>query len=87
METYASESASYRAAFDIEEKINELLEQGVSHQEAELKGVEEFAIECSILKVSVSEKAQNVQTKEFKFLEGWASLQMLLWKWHGEMHV
>ena len=57
--TYVSESASYRAAFDIEEKIAQLLEQGLSHQEAELKGVEEFAIECSILKVSVSEKAQN----------------------------
>ena len=57
--TYVSESASYRAAFDIEEKIAQLLEQGLSHQEAELKGVEEFAIECSILKVSVSEKAQH----------------------------
>ena len=57
--TYVSESASYRAAFDIEEKIAQLLEQGLSHQEAELKGVEEFAIECSILKVSVSEKAQD----------------------------
>ena len=41
METYASESASYRAAFDIEEKIAQLLEQGLSHQEAELKGVED----------------------------------------------
>ena len=57
--TYVSESASYRAAFDIEEKIAQLREQGLSHQEAELKGVEEFAIECSILKVSVSEKAQD----------------------------
>ena len=57
--TYVSESASYRAAFDIEEKIAQLLKQGLSHQEAELKGVEEFAIECSILKVSVSEKAQD----------------------------
>jgi len=57
--TYVSESASYRAAFDIEEKIAQLLEQGLSHQEAELKGVEEFAIECSILKVSVSEKTQD----------------------------
>ena len=58
-DTYVSESASYRAAYDIEEKINELLEEGLTHQDSELKGVEEFAIECSILKVSVSEKAQN----------------------------
>ena len=33
--------------------------EGTSHQEAELKGVEEFAIECSILKVAVSEDVQN----------------------------
>ena len=32
---------------------------GNSHQEAELKGVEEYAIECSILKVTVSEDVQN----------------------------
>ena len=70
METYASESASYRAAFDIEEKINELLEQGVSHQEAELKGVEEFAIECSILKVSVSEKAQKCSDEGIQIFGG-----------------
>ncbi|HSP82312.1 MAG TPA: acyl-CoA dehydrogenase family protein, partial [Gillisia sp.] len=34
-------------------------EEGESHQDAELKGVEEFAIECSILKVAVSEDLQN----------------------------
>src|SRR5690606_40255760 len=32
---------------------------GNSHQEAELKGVEEYAIECSILKVAVSEDLQH----------------------------
>jgi alkylation response protein AidB-like acyl-CoA dehydrogenase len=31
---------------------------GNSHQDAELKGVEEYAIECSILKVTVSEDVQ-----------------------------
>ncbi len=56
--TYAGESATYRAAGDIENRIKMRLENGNSHQEAELKGVEEFAIECSILKVAVSEDAQ-----------------------------
>lgn len=56
---YVTESASYRAAFDIERRINELLTEGLTHQEAELKGVEEFAVECSILKVAGSENAQN----------------------------
>ena len=70
MNTYVSESASYRAAFDIEEKIAELREQGLSHQEAELKGVEEFAIECSILKVSVSEKAQDCTDEGIQIFGG-----------------
>ncbi len=56
--TYASESASYRAAKDIEDRINARLADGNSHSEAELKGVEEYAIECSILKVTVSEDVQ-----------------------------
>jgi alkylation response protein AidB-like acyl-CoA dehydrogenase len=56
--TYASESASYRAAKDIEDRINARLANGNSHSEAELKGVEEYAIECSILKVTVSEDIQ-----------------------------
>ena len=56
---YAGESATYRAAKSIEDRINARITEGTSHQEAELKGVEEFAIECSILKVAVSEDVQN----------------------------
>ena len=55
---YAGESATYRAAADIENRINNIVSEGNSHQAAELKGVEEFAIECSILKVAVSEDVQ-----------------------------
>jgi alkylation response protein AidB-like acyl-CoA dehydrogenase len=55
---YAGESASYRAAKDIEDRIAAREAEGTSHQEAELKGVEEYAIECSILKVAVSEDVQ-----------------------------
>ncbi len=57
--TYVGESASYRAAKDIEDRILIREASGNSHQEAELKGVEEYAIECSILKVAVSEDIQN----------------------------
>ncbi len=57
--TFAGESATYRAAQSIEDRINARVAEGTSHQEAELKGVEEFAIECSILKVAVSEDVQN----------------------------
>lgn len=55
---YVGESASYRAAKDIEDRIALRHEAGASHQEAELKGVEEYAIECSILKVAASEDLQ-----------------------------
>lgn len=57
--TYVSESACYRAAKEIEDRIAMRIENGNSHQQAELKGVEEYAIECSILKVAVSENLQN----------------------------
>src|SRR5690606_32911384 len=56
---YAGESATYRAAKNIEDRIALRQAAGNSHQEAELKGVEEYAIECSILKVAVSEDVQN----------------------------
>ena len=55
---YAGESACYRAANDVQSKIDEYESTGLSKQESELKGVEEFALECSILKVSISEDMQ-----------------------------
>lgn len=57
--TYVSESACYRAAKEIEDRIAMRIENGNSHHQAELKGIEEYAIECSILKVAVSENVQN----------------------------
>jgi alkylation response protein AidB-like acyl-CoA dehydrogenase len=67
---YAGESATYRAAHDIETRINIRVEEGNSHQEAELKGVEEFAIECSILKVAVSEDVQNCTDEGIQIFGG-----------------
>ena len=56
---FATESAAYRAASDIENKINELKSSGASSQESELKAFEDFAVECSILKVAGSDNGQN----------------------------
>lgn len=67
---YAGESASYRAAKDIEDRINMRIADGDSHQEAELKGVEEYAIECSILKVTVSEDVQNCADEGIQIFGG-----------------
>jgi alkylation response protein AidB-like acyl-CoA dehydrogenase len=57
--TYVGESAVYRASKNIEDRIAMREAAGNSHQEAELKGVEEYAIEASILKIALSEDAQQ----------------------------
>ena len=67
---YAGESASYRAAKGIEDRITAREAEGATHQEAELKGVEEFAIECSILKVAVSEDVQNCADEGIQIFGG-----------------
>ena len=67
---YADESATYRAAKDIENRIKAREAEGTTHQEAELKGVEEFAIECSILKVAVSEDVQNCADEGIQIFGG-----------------
>ena len=53
--TYAIESASYRAGKNIEDQIAILEGRGLSQSNAKLKGVEQFAIECAIIKVHGSE--------------------------------
>nr|WKN37536.1 acyl-CoA dehydrogenase family protein [Tunicatimonas sp. TK19036] len=52
---YATESASYRAGQDIDDRIIALIGEGMSVDEAKLKGVEQFAIECAMMKVHGSE--------------------------------
>lgn len=67
---YAGESAAYRAAKNVEERIDARVAAGESHQDAELKGVEEFAIECSILKVAISEDIQNCADEGIQIFGG-----------------
>ena len=70
MDTYVGEAATYRATKDIEDRITILREDGKNHQEAELQGVEEYVIECSILKVAVSEDAQNCADQGIQIFGG-----------------
>jgi hypothetical protein len=67
---YAGESAVYRAAKNIEDRISLRLESGNSHSEAELKGVEEYVIECSLLKVACSEDIQYCSDEGIQILGG-----------------
>lgn len=67
---YVGESTCYRAAHDVEQRIQNNIEKGMSHQEAELKGVENFAIECSLIKVGASEDIQNCADQGIQILGG-----------------
>ena len=67
---FVSEAGSYRAAKDVQDKIDELVAGGMNHQEAELKGVEEFAVEASILKVFVSDLTQQTADEGIQIYGG-----------------
>jgi len=68
---WVGEAASYRAAKNIEDRITIRKNNGKdTHQEAELKGFEEYAIECSILKVAASEHAQNCTDEGIQIFGG-----------------
>ncbi|MFV0247452.1 MAG: acyl-CoA dehydrogenase family protein [Tenacibaculum sp.] len=67
---YVGEAAAYRAAKNIEDQIAAGKAEGNPDQQAELKGVEEYAVECSILKVKVSEDIQNCTDEGIQIFGG-----------------
>lgn len=60
IKSYVTESATYRAAQNIEDAIHALIEGGMDKGQATLKGIEEFASECALLKVLGSETLDYV---------------------------
>jgi alkylation response protein AidB-like acyl-CoA dehydrogenase len=52
---FASESAHYRASQNIDDAYHALIAGGMDSSQARLKSLEEFAIECAIMKVHGSE--------------------------------
>lgn len=57
---FTLESATYRASQNIDDAIHALKDSGISLGEATLKGIEEFAAECAMLKVAGSETLDYV---------------------------
>ena len=55
IEAFVTESATYRAGQNIDDAIKGYMDEGMSKGEATLKGIEQFAPECAILKVAGSE--------------------------------
>lgn len=58
--TYTCEAATYRAGQDIEDCIESLIAGGMDAEEAKVKGVASYAIECAMLKVYGSEAVDFV---------------------------
>lgn len=58
--TYTVESALYRAAQNIDDAIAAYKEGGMEKSQATLKGIEQFAAECAVLKVAGSEALDYV---------------------------
>ena len=55
IQTYVTESASYRAGQNIDDYADFLLGEGSTEEEAKLKALEEFAVEAAIIKIHGSE--------------------------------
>ena len=67
---FASESATYRASFDMENAIEALIASGMDKGKATLKGIEQFAVEAAILKVHGSETLDYVSDEGVQIYGG-----------------
>ncbi len=57
---YASEAAIYRCSQDVENAINAYVQEGMSKEEATIKGIADYAVEAAIIKVDASEMLDYV---------------------------
>ena len=68
--TFAAESAGYRAGQNIDDAYENLVGGGMDEAQAKLKSVEQFAIECAILKVYGSEVLDYVANEGVQIYGG-----------------
>ena len=68
--TYVADAGNYRCGQNIEDNIKRLEFKGLALQDAKLQGVEEYAIECAILKVFSSEVVQYTSDEAVQIYGG-----------------
>ena len=70
IQTYVVESATYRAGQNIDDAIKGLIDEGMDKSKATLKGIEQFAPECAVLKVAGSEALDFVVDEAVQIFGG-----------------
>ncbi len=67
---FTAESTNYRVSNMLQDKEHELMENGVSYADSKMQAAEEYAIECSIVKVHSSEVLDYVVDETVQVLGG-----------------
>ncbi len=67
---FVSETANYRAGQNIDDAIEDLKAQGITDAAAKLKSLEQFAIECAVMKVHSSEVLDFVTDESLQIYGG-----------------